>query len=350
VTACLPAGFFNHLELSDCRELFSWKLCTLFLSIVKPHENTVETEPQTTLRFLTKSHIRSNIAEIGESQLVAIMSHHFGTKVRLELGNLCRRLPLDRVNRLLRESQHLCHLKVPESLINFDGTGDSFTSNPNFLSLEMPDIVDGKISLKLMDGLALNTGLRDFILKFSVAHYKKSRTALLEKLTYLFGQVLPRCCSLSALTLALYDHCRESRELEQQNALCEEIVHCIASSRALPAKNRFGSLSSIKITRHCYVPFSEKNLVLPPNQTWDRHVSPSLVLTWCRQQRNENSAKRFLPPGIVAAAVSQINQNVVYRKTSTVAPRDSRTANAGVIYDFIYLFHRAFGMQNSGAM
>jgi hypothetical protein len=42
VTACLPAGFFNHLELSDCRELFSPKLCTLFLSIVKPHENTVE--------------------------------------------------------------------------------------------------------------------------------------------------------------------------------------------------------------------------------------------------------------------------------------------------------------------
>jgi hypothetical protein len=32
-----------------------------------------------------------------------------------------------------------------------------------------------------------------------------------------------------------------------------------------------------------------------------------------------------------------------------VRPRDARTANASVIYDFIYLFHSAFGMRNSGA-
>jgi hypothetical protein len=272
------------------------------------------------------------------------MAHRFGTHVRLALGKICRSVPLDRVNQLLLESRHLCHLKIPRQLTKFDSTGTSFTSNPHFLSLETSRIFDGDISLKLLEGLALNTGLRHFILKFSVVSYEISRTALLETMTYLFGQVLPKCCSLSALTLALQDYCGDEScsTRERQDVFCKEIVDCIASSRPKRAKARFGSLSSINITRVRPIDHTNKELVLPPNETWDGLVSPSLVLAWCGK---EHCSKRLQPPGIIVAAVSQINQNVVYRKTSRVAPRDSRTANAGVIYYFIYLFHPAFGIQ-----
>jgi hypothetical protein len=346
VTAGLPTSFFSHLELSGCRGFFPPRLCTLFLSLIQSSDIMVEREPQSTIRFLTELDTGCGKAsQIRESQLVVCMEHRYNAQVKLELGTIGWDVPKDRVNQLLRESQHLRHLKVPRQMINFDNTDASFTSNPRFLSLEIPNIKDGKISLKLMDGLALNTGLRDFILTFSVAHCERFRTALLDKLSYLFGHVLPRCSSLSTVTLALQDYCSDSCTHQRQDSFCGEIVHCIASSCPPGVKNRFGSLSSIKITRKRVIHVSDRQLVLPPNETWDRLVSPSLLRAWCRNHRTENAANRFLPPGVIASAVRQINLNVVYRKTSIVMPHDSRTANAGVIYDFICLNHPSFGMQ-----
>jgi hypothetical protein len=344
VTAGLPNGFFSDLELSGCQGFLSPRLCTLFLSLIKSSDNMVEREPQSTIRFLTELDTGCDKAsQIRESQLVVIMEHHYNAQVKLELGTVGWDVPKDRVNQLLRESQHLRHLTVPDQMINFDSTDPSFTSNPHFLSLEIPKITNGKISMKLMDGLALNTGVRDFVITFSVTHHEPFMTALLETLTYLFGRVLPRCRSLSTLTLASQSYGCDSSTRQRQDAFCEEIVRCMTSSTQTEAKDRFGSLWSIKITRDFYG--FKKKRVLRPSSTWDRLVSPSLVLTWSRRQRNEHSAHRRLPLGLIAAAVRQINHNVMYRKTSDVAPHDSRTANAGAIYDFICCFHPALGIQ-----
>jgi hypothetical protein len=344
VTAGLPTSFFSHLELSGCQGFFPPRLCTLFLSIIKPHENTVEKGPLTTIRFITKLDVGCDRgSHIREFQLVVCMEHRYNAQVKLELGTIGWDVPKDRVNQLLRESKHLRHLMVPQQMINFDSTDPSFTSNPRFLSLEIPKITDGKISLKLMDGLALNTGVRDFVITFSVIHHERFMTALLETLTYLFGRVLPWCRSLSTLTLASQSYGCDSSTRQRQDAFCEEIVRCITSSTPRQAKDRFGSLWSIKITRDFYG--FKKKRVLRPSSTWDRLVSPSLVLTWCRRQRNEHPTNRPLPLGLIVAAVCRINQNVAYRKTSDVAPHDSRTANAGAIYDFICCFHPALGIQ-----
>jgi hypothetical protein len=167
-------------------------------------------------------------------------------------------------------------------------------------------------------------------------------------LTHLFGNVLPRCCSLRTLTLDLLEH----RGPQDRHLFYEEVVRCLASSSTTRVKDRFGSLSSIMVTHTplCWPPRAAleslvlEKLVLPPSAEWDRLVSPSLVLTWCQdQQRNERFAKKLQRMGLIVPAIRQVNLDVAYRKTSPVAPHDSRTANAGVIYDSIRSFHPAFG-------
>jgi hypothetical protein len=325
VTAGLPTGFFTHLYLMPGEPDFPPRLCSQFLSIIRPDESNNEGSPRTTVRFFPD--LRD------EDQLVAILAHHYCARVKLELVVLREHIPLDRVNQLLCECQTLRHLRVPENLTNFDSSL-SFTSNPHFLSLEIMDIPDGVISLKLLDGLALNTGLNDLILGFSIL----SGHPLLETLTHLFGNVLPKCSSLSTLTLDLHD-AHPNRSPGSGHLFYEEIVRCIASSSPVRAKDRFGSLLSIKVSYAAYDASGWRMFVASPNETWDRHVSPPLLLTWCRKQRN---AKR-LPLGLIVAAMRQINQNVAYRKTSVVKPCDSRAANASAIYDTICTFHPAFG-------
>jgi hypothetical protein len=336
VTAGLPTGFFSHLELTPGEPDFPPRLCSQFLSIIRPDESNDECVPCTTVRFFTGLR-----AGYDEDQLVAILSHHYCAQVKLVLGAFREHVPLDRVNQLLCESQTLRHLRVPENLIEFDSSDLSFTSNPHFLSLEILDISDGEISLKLLDGLALNTGLNDVTLGFSIPRDRPFHAPALDKLTHLFGHVLPKCSSLSSLTLDLY----HAYPTSYPRPLYEEIVRSIASSSPARIKDRFGSLSSIKVlfSYFAYGASGRRNLlVLPPSETWDRLVSPSLLLTWCRKQRNGHSAKR-LPLGLIVAAMRQINQNVAYRKTSVVKPCDSRAANASAIYDTICTFHPAFG-------
>jgi hypothetical protein len=374
VTAGLPAGFFSQLELVPGYPAFPPRLCSQFLSIIRPDESNDKCVPRTTVRLFTSMcppHDDS-IYPITENQLATIMAHHYSSQVMLELPRRFDWLPLDRVNDLLHENQHLCHLKVPYQLFNFDSSADSFTSNSHFRSLEFMHIWEGSISLKLLDGFALNTGLKDVIFGFSMPFHGPFQAAHLEKLTHLFGNVLPKCCSLSNLTLHLNDPYPESSGPQTRHAFYEEITRCIATSSPMRAKDPFGSVSSIKVTYTTHVEciasspptgandqfgslsktrriprvaWPEEKHVLPPNATWDRLVSPSLLLTWCRKQRIEHSANRIQPLGLIVEAIRQINQNVAYWKTSHAAPHDSRIANASAIYDSICTFHPDFGRQ-----
>jgi hypothetical protein len=115
-------------------------LCSLFLSIIRPGERR------------TVVGLFKGFFPIREHQLVTVVAYRYGSQVKLELGRLRLDIPLDRVNQLLRECQHLRHLKVPSELINFDSSDSSFTSNPQFLTLEIMPILDGMISVKLLDG------------------------------------------------------------------------------------------------------------------------------------------------------------------------------------------------------
>jgi hypothetical protein len=363
VTAGLPTGFFTHLELMCGDPDFPPRLCSLFLSIAGPSESDDECVARTVVRLC-----KSFDQPIREDQLVALLAHRFSSHVKLDLGGLQGENLLERANQLLRECQHLRHLKVSPKLIDFDRSDASFTFNPHLQSLEIVPILDGGISLKLLDGFALSTGLKDLTLRFSPAMlFTYFRVAHLEKLTHLFGNVLPRCYSMRTLTLDLLEIHPGTVNRQDPHVFYEEIVRCIAAFSTTRAKDPFGSVSSIKVTLTPFPVsgFTERGLppgivlgsvwlkkrVLPPNATWDRLVSPSLVLTWRRdQRRKEHPAKRLQPLGLIVPAIRQINQDVAYQKTSTVAPYDSRTANASVIYDSIRSFHPAFGSPSTEHM
>jgi hypothetical protein len=109
---------------------------------------------------------------------------------------------LDRVNQLLRntKSTNIPRFQVPEELINFDSEQISFIANQHFRFLSIPEFNNGEISSKLLDGLALNTGLEHLRVDFpdhGLADFWKN-------LEHLFQNVLPSC-SLRHVALNLRD-------------------------------------------------------------------------------------------------------------------------------------------------
>jgi hypothetical protein len=319
----LPVGCMRGVYLVGGRSVFPPELFTLFLSIFPPSGLCLESMPRSTCYGVDQAD------GIREAQLVAVMSHHFSSESALILGRIHAEVPLDRINQLLLECRSLRHLVVPTQLIDFESSDIPFTANPQFQSLLiLEDYCSEEISFSLLDGVALN--------RFRILD---SQTAVLEKLRHIFGHVIPKCCSLRSLSVELDE--RYGSRIQYENVTQVIAAATLASYGA--GNSRLGSLVSITMK------YSERqsSVVLSPNETWDRVVSPSLSLSWSLQQRNvhswSKSPKLALPPGLIGQAVLQTNRNVVYKKTTEGTPCDSRTANASVIYDFVQAFHRSFG-------
>jgi hypothetical protein len=348
LTARLSAGELKFLELINGVPCFPATLCTLFMSIFPQRENNVRVTADETIIFNFRFYDEE--CKLDEAHLTAISMYPFSVAATVSLLSFQDNVDLDRVNDLLCDSQHLLNLQVPEEMIGFDSEEISFTANQNFHSLIIPKFSYGEISLNLLDGLALNVGLKELHIDFS----GRKLADFHENLEYLFRHVLPNCCSLNNVALNLRDEDR--RHDQPRDAFFEEVVQIIhmsspAASSSVP--NRFGSVFSLQLTHS--VEHSRNIWYTPasPTETWDKLVSPSLVLSWCRQQRNEQSwatlPKLFLPSGLMGRMVHLTNRNVVYAKTAHylsekgLSPFDPSIANASVIYETLRLFHPSLG-------
>jgi hypothetical protein len=334
-------------------------LCSLFLSILPQIESNGKSEPQIVTAlfavpealFVIPDESDLVAATMDEQQLEVFAAYPYNYRIQLDLGKMSEDLPLERVNQLLRESQHVRHLGVEESLAKFDSSNSSFSSNPRLHSLHLNRIFQGEISKNLLDGVAVNMCIQDLELNFREHGLEQER--FLKTLEYLFQIVLPKCRSLRSLTLAFSIECFEDRLL-----FFEKVVQCIATSSLSPRrklKTRFGSLVSLRIFT-----FRGTEATEAPNEMFNRIVSHSLALSWCEQSRNEqswsDSVELAVPAGLVASMVCATNQDVVYVKTTghalrdTPRPFDSRTANVSVIYDLVRSFHPDFSESEAASL
>jgi hypothetical protein len=350
LTSHLSTGQLKFLELINGVPCFPARLCTLFMYIFPRREANVRLTPDETIIFNFRFY--GEECKLDEAQLTAITMHPCSVAATVRLLSFQDSVNLDRVNTLLRDSQHLMNLHVPEELIAFNSDEISFTANQHFHSLTIPKFSDIKISLNLLDGIALNVGLQEFHIDFSGRKLADFR----ENLEYLFRHVLPKCCSLSHVALNLRD---EDRHHDQpRDAFFEEveqIIHMSSPAASSSVLNRFGSVFSLKLTHS--VEHSRKIWYTPasPTETWDKLVSPSLVLSWCRHQRNEQSwatsPRLLLPSGLIGRMVHLTNRNVVYAKTAHylsekgLSPFDPSIANASVIYETLRMFHPSLGQR-----
>jgi hypothetical protein len=358
----LPLHFFRHLasqtrenflERMDLRggyvSRFSPRLCSLFLSILPQRESNDKSEPQTAMAlFAIPDESEGEAVAIDEQQLGVVVAHPFNSQTLLDLGEISEELPLERVNQLLRESQHIRHLGIEQRLANFDSSESSFSSNPRLHSLHLNQINRLGISKNLLDGVAVNMCIQDLELKFLVDRLEQGGE-FLKTLEYLFQCVLPKCRSLRSLTLEFtfsYPWC------EQPLLFFEKVVQSVAVSSLPPRrklKSRFGSLVSLQVrivTGTRVVPTET------PNEILNRIVSPSLALSWCQQSRNEHSwatsPKLVVSAGLIPSMVCAINQDIIYVKTTGQSPPDiprpydSRSANVTIIYDLVRSFHPGF--------
>jgi hypothetical protein len=362
----LPLHFFRHLasqtnenflermEVWGGQSRFSPRLCSLFLSILPQSENDENAETQTAMApFVTPGEGEGRAVVMDEQLLGVVVAYPYNSQTMLDLGEISGELPLERVNQLLRESQHIRHLGVEENLANFDSAESSFSSNPRLRSLHLNKIRHGGISKNLLDGVAVNMCIQDLELKFLVDRLEQGGE-FLKTLEYLFQCVLPKCRSLRSLTLEFtfsYPWC------EQPLLFFEKVVQSVAVSSLPPRrklKSRFGSLVSLQVrivTGTRVVPTET------PNEMLNRIVSPSLAFSWCQQSRNEHSwatsPKLAVSAGLIPSMVCAINQDIIYVKTAGRSPLDiprpfdSRSANVTIIYDLVRSFHPGFSLKQT---
>jgi hypothetical protein len=323
LVAGMPADQLKCLKFRPGAYYFPPTHCMAFLSILPPSVDNEESTPRTTVSF----------DGLDEEQLRALTILGYSPHAQLVLGTRAE-VSQSLFNQILRECQNLLHLEIPTQLINFDGDDVTFATNPQFRSLTIPRVNEFNVSSLLMDGLAFNRGLNHLILEYSGSIYESTRWPSLSStarsnLEYLFQHVLPKCCFLRRLTL----------NISRGSPLFafpfgREMTRLVVDSSAQAAGlHRFGSVMSINITYTC---FSGKVIVIPPNENWDKLVSPSLVLNWCRSQGTESAfSGPSQHPALIGRAISQTNQNVVYKKTSNMKPREPRPANASVVYSLL---------------
>jgi hypothetical protein len=342
VAALAPVDFFERMDLHGGRgKYISPRLCTLFLSILPTQESDGRSMPQTSIALLGNEYQHYPVP-LDEQQLEVIATYPHNSQVKLNLGEISDDVSLDRVNQLLRESQHIRHLGVDGSLANFDGRDGSFSSNPRLRSLWIHTVGSG-ISESLLDGLSINTGIQH--LELSLEEHLPEQEGFRKPLEYLFEQVLPKCRSLRSLTLKITNWVSED-DIDLSD-FREIIFQHIAASAAGTRVLRFGSLVSLRLITESY-----EDVVDAPSEIFNRILSPSLALSWCQQSRNEHSWATSpvlaVPGGLVPSMVRATNQDVIYVKTTGQKPSDiplpfdSRTANATVIYDLVRLFYASF--------
>jgi hypothetical protein len=280
----------------------------------------------------------------------------------LDLSETSYEFPLNRVNQLLRESQHIRHLAVGSVLANFDGSEYSFSSNSGLRSLGIRNMKNGAISKSLLDGLAVNTGIQHLELSFEedAPEQEGYRTPL----EYFLTEVLPKCRSLQSLTVEV-----NFEDFTAKPSVChlfrEKVLQFLAAASLNSTgkhANRFGSLVCLRVITPMWWYQLEA-----PHEIYHRIVSPLLALSWWRQSRNGNSwstsAMLPVPDGLIPSMVSAVNQHVICVKTTGVnqpvicitttgqdrpCPFDSRNANATLIYDFVRSFRASFSMPTHG--
>jgi hypothetical protein len=338
----LPVGFFSDICLNMNLQDFPPGHCRRLLSIIPQDApplipDNIQSE---TLRILTDFSV---IYVHNRDQLLAFTSHQYSPHVRLCWNAFDQdQISPEEVNSALRDNcLHLRHFSISDGLSLFEDVDEpSFSSNESFRTLKIGfrQADSASCEHKLLNGLKTNRQIRQLEISFFIAEDdeewdEQHMPVDVSSTLVLIRDVLPAHASLREMRMRVI----------VQDSTGDDRGHFSVVSECLQVSG-VGSLSflDVEIVSGKFGTYQCHSLSM--NESWDKFISPALLLNWyldhhpnCTRVKTPLSAQEEGEPGsgVVELVVQSINRGILYPKTTHHAPYDSRTANAGVIYDVL---------------
>jgi hypothetical protein len=337
----LPVGFFSEICFRMTLRDFPPGHCHHVLSIIpqdapplKP-DNIHSENPLILTEF-------SVIFAYNREQLLAITSHAYSPHVRLCWGAFGDdQISPDEVNSALRDScSHLRHCSIPAGLSFFEEVDEPwFSSNESFRSLKVGfrQAHSPSYEQKLLNGLKTNGKIRQLEIMFFIAEdeerVEQSMPVEILSTLILVREVLPTHASLRELLMRVI----------VQDSTGDDRGHFATVPECLKVFG-VGCLSFLNVDLFMAKNGTLDRQHLSTTEWWDEFISPALLLNWyldhqpnCARLKSSLPAQEEGEPGsgVVELVIQSVNRDILYPKTTYHAPYDSRTANAGVIYDML---------------
>jgi hypothetical protein len=316
----LPLRLFRHVLMPLAREVLQFKVQVPATSVDAARPLVSITEDNSVVST-TQMIIKNPTADV----VRALSTHPIHQHIVLQLswGSLGR-VSLQEANDLLLEFQFPVHLYVPQCLLHWEPSGESFAANPAFSALTIK--ASEQLSQKLLDGIAHNKHLVDLTIDFanwgSVLDLHDNAPAPLPIAAF--------CCGRQAggnlKRLSLVSH------QDSIYGVTQKAFEKLSCDLDFKSKNSH-AISRFRVIFPRFPCKLRPKLIVKSNAQWDSKFSPSLVVNCLHGQPGG------CPPASLAGlAVQRINQGMLFKHATDLVPCDLSVSNASAIFE---IFHHS---------
>jgi hypothetical protein len=209
------------------------------------------------------------------------------------------------------------HLQIPHDLLTFNDCEESFAANPLFHSLTINAPAFTRLSPKLLDAMACNTGLKHLTID-------TGDISSPELIWDLFCNVVLQSSTLESLTVMHYDYIYNTSQ--QFNDVVQEAFDRLAQKCETNSKRTHG-LSKCQWTyrNDCgHKSFAKSTAI------WDSQFSPALLLNCLGRQPGGCPTAR-----VSGLAIQSVNEGLLYSHATNMVPWDRSTSISSVIFEII---------------
>jgi hypothetical protein len=311
----------SSIEFSRCEYALSTSTIVAMLSVVSmdaPSNSSMLHRKNDVLR------VRLN-GNLTDDQVKELVSFPFHPNVRLGFSSSCSS---EQCNRFLLQAKYLCHVEIPDKLVDVEGEDKLFVSNPVFQSLTFR--VQYNIpSSKLLECISESKTINHLTVQCHDSKDEDKRRIL----DILRTQCVGRDSSVKEFTIEVivYSFPWHSFIMGDAQRFFDQWTQyiCNGCNKGLA---RHSGLSSFRFA------FSDGryNPFIKSNPKWDSFLVPSLAMNWsCRQRRVESSPSALDEICTMVWAVRAVNQGSAYRGATNVVPCDLSPSSASVIFDML---------------
>jgi hypothetical protein len=314
-----PLRFMAHLLAPV---LDTIQRVTLDFRTKPPVEATLMLVPSTTCN-LSKA-ISILLGSPTHDLLRALASHPVHPRVLLRLHDEhISGISAPEMNDHLLEFRNPVHLQIPYDLLTFNDCEESFAANPFFHSLTINANAGMRLSPKLLDAMAGNTGLKHVTVD-TADFLSDDIISSPELIVDLLCNVVQQTSTLESMTVEIhYDYIYSTSEpfIDLQGAFDGLAQYCGTNSK------RTHGLSKWQWTfrhHHGHKSFAKSNAL------WDSQFSPALLLNCLRRQPGGCPTAR-----VSGLAIQSVNEGLLYSHATNVAPWDRSASSATAIFEII---------------
>jgi hypothetical protein len=250
---------------------------------------------------------------------------HQRVRLRIEAGHGLDPVTPQVLNDLLRGFRLPVHLQVPSALLDLDCVDEPFTTNPSIDSLTI-STWNRRLSTKMLNGIARNKGMTRLFIDCSDWDDFESDYSIHSVIKAVFHHALRGSRNLKCLTLvSRFDDSRYHSPKQMQESFERLGQDLDLASYNLHSVSKF----------HWSFPNSRIKLRLESSSLWDSGFTPALVLNCLSRQPGGSP-----PANLLGLAVRRINQGMLYKYATDLAPWDLSTSSASALFHLTMIGYR----------